>query len=103
MRNMTSQRSSPRTTGASSFDPDALFKVWGDGQKFLPENNGIRSSILKTFNLAEIDSYVYHAIASVTLAQVQEAVDHGGEHGLHAWYLDGNGKPVYLRMLAHCS
>ena len=60
----------------------------------LPKENDLRSSIIAAFNLSSNDSYVYHAIASVTLAQVQEAIAVGGEHELHAWYLDDSGEPV---------
>ena len=84
----------PRTTGAKDFDPDALFRTWKDGQKSLPVNHNLRSSILATFNLPQNDKYIYHAIASVTLEQVQQAIEHGGENGLHAWYIDGNAQPV---------
>ena len=28
------------------------------------------------------------------LGQVQQAIEHGGKDGLHAWYLDENGQPV---------
>ncbi len=34
------------------------------------------------------DTYVYHAMVSVTLAQTQHAVSLGGADGLHAWYRD---------------
>ena len=50
--------------------------------------------MIATFNLPEDDNYVYHAIASVTLAQVQVAIDHGAVSGLHAWYFDREGRPV---------
>lgn len=57
-------------------------------------NNDLRSAILTTFSLLQNDSYIYHAIASVTLAQVQQAIEYGGKNGLHAWYIDEDGKPV---------
>lgn len=34
------------------------------------------------------DTYVYHAIISITLAQAQHAVSLGGADNLHAWYRD---------------
>ena len=83
-----------RTEGASHFEPDALFEAWGKDRKSLPDNDDLKSSIISTFNLPHNDGYVYHATASVTLSQVQEAIDHGSEAGLHAWYLDDEGKPV---------
>lgn len=91
---MDPQRSVPRTTGASHFDPDALFDAWLEGSKSLPVSDNFRSSIVTTFNLSQKDHYVYHAIASVMLGQVQQAIEHGGKDGLHAWYLDENGQPV---------
>lgn len=54
----------------------------------MPENDGFKSSIISIFELPHNDSYVYHATASVTLSQVQEAINYGGKAGLHAWYLD---------------
>lgn len=91
---MTLQQGRPRTKGASHFEPDIIFDSWNKGQKYLPEDDDLRSSIIATFNLPYNDSYVYHAIASVTLSQVQEAINHGGKAGLHAWYMDDEGKPV---------
>ncbi len=91
---MNTKRPCPRTTGTSSFDPDALFGAWRDGRTFLPVNNDLRSAILTTFSLPQKDNYIYHAIASVTLAQVQQAIEYGGKNGLHAWYIDEDGKPV---------
>ena len=83
-----------RTKGSSHFEPDVLFEAWAPPQKALPEDNDFKSSIISTFNLPQNDSYVYHATASVTLSQVQGAVDHGGKSGLHAWYLNEEGVPV---------
>lgn len=83
------------TEGASHFDPDALLEAW-DSSMTIPSDNDLRSSIITTFNLPENDTYVYHAIASVTLAQVQAAISHGAGSGLHAWYLDNEGKPVNI-------
>lgn len=91
---MTLSQGRARTEGASHFEPDVIFDSWSKGRNHLPEDDDLRSSIISTFNLPHNDSYVYHAIASVTLSQVQQAVNHGGKAGLHAWYLDGEGKPV---------
>ena len=91
---MTLQQGRIRTTGSTHFEPDTLFEAWSQNQKRLPENDDLKSSIISTFNLAHNDSYVYYATASVTLSQVQEAIKHGGKAGLHAWYLDDEGKPV---------
>ncbi|MCJ1457744.1 hypothetical protein MMC28_008113 [Mycoblastus sanguinarius] len=88
---MASQFGRGWTEGSYLFNPDALFESWGSGQRTLPEDNDLRSSVISTFKLPHNDSYVYHATASVTLAQVQAAINHGGESGLHAWYLDSDG------------
>ncbi|KAL8956956.1 MAG: hypothetical protein Q9193_005651 [Seirophora villosa] len=84
-----------QTTGSAQFEPDAFFERWAkDSSALLPrEDNDLRSSIIAAFNLPESDNYVYNAIASVTLKQVQEAIEHGGRNGLHAWYVyDGSGE-----------
>ena len=93
---MASKSMPAHTEGSSQFDPGDFFNAWENGQKTLPEDNGLRTSILSTFHLAPSDDYVYHATASVTLAQVQMAINHGGESGLHAWYIDDEGKQVSL-------
>ena len=82
-----------RTTGSVEFVPDKFFDSWGLS-KPIPNGLDMRSSITTAFNLSNNDQYVYHAIASVTLAQVQEAINNGGKHGLHAWYLDNEGNVV---------
>ncbi|KAK7917148.1 hypothetical protein PG985_010756 [Apiospora marii] len=46
------------------------------------------SAVAVSFNLPPRDAYVYHAIVSVTLAQVQHAIGMGGANGLHTWYRD---------------
>ena len=89
-----SQHIEPHTKGSSQFHPDSLFAAWESGQKTLPKDNDLRSSIISTFNLPPNDDYIYHATASVTLSQVQTAINHGGDSGLHAWYLDQEAKPV---------
>ena len=82
-----------QTIGSAEFDPDAFLASWAqDFPTLLPQGNDLRSSIIAAFNLAQSDNYVYHAVASVTLAQVQEAIQHGDENGLHAWYPDEAGK-----------
>ena len=93
---MASSMNTPSLTdGATDCDSDTVFERWAKGQKTTPANNNLRSSIISTFSLPQDDAYVYHAIASVTLSQVQAAINHGGESGLHAWYLDDEGKPVH--------
>ena len=64
----------------------------------MPKDDDLRASITSAFNLSNRDSYVYHAIASVTLSEVQEAIENGNENGLHAWYLDAEGKAVQFSL-----
>ena len=90
---MTLSTHRARTTGSAQFDPDAFFQAWAS-RRTLPEGNDLRSAIVTAFNLPSNDHYVYHAIASVTLADVQQAIAGGDQHGLHAWYLGEDGKPV---------
>ena len=68
------------------------------------EEDNFRDAVITGFGLEQDDSFVYHAIASVTLEQVQSAVDAGTAHGLCDWYLDGDGKVVcILRLTTHSS
>jgi len=88
--------SPPYTAGSRSFDPQQLLQ---DEEKLETANaflgkDDLRSAITIYFSLPENDNYIYHAVASVTLAQVQQAILHGDQHGLHDWYKDGDGRPV---------
>lgn len=58
--------------------------------------NDLRSAITSGFGLPSDDSYVYHAIASVTLAQVEDAVKASTSNGLCDWYQDVEGHQVCL-------
>ena len=83
-----------QTTGSADFQPDVFLASWAkDLKMLLPQENGLLSSIIAAFNLGQSDNYVYHAVASVTLAQAQDAIEHGSDNGLHAWYFDEAGKP----------
>ena len=83
-----------RTVGTSSFEPDEFLEAWANGTTGPPKDNDLRGAIIKAFGLKEDDIYVYHAIASVTLAQVQQVINLGDQNGLHAWYKDQNGEQV---------
>ena len=89
-------KSGPYCAGSASFNPERFFSAWQEGKISAPadKSNDLRTSIRTAFDLPENDPYVYHAIASVTLAQVQTAVNSGAEYGLHSWYRDGEGQPV---------
>ena len=91
---MPSVQRKARTTGSAKWEPDVFFETW-ESSKTLPKDDDLRTSIISAFNLSNRDSYVYHAIASVSLAEVQEAIKNGNENGLHAWYLDTEGKAVH--------
>lgn len=90
---MTSRaRSKAETVGSRNFEPDRFLHSWD--LEGLPVKNNLRSAIVQAFGLREDDNYVYHATASVTLAQVQTAIDHGDANGMHAWYRDEAGNQV---------
>lgn len=84
----------PYTEGVSNFSPDDFFTRWASGEIAAPQDHDLKSSIRKAFNLPTGDKYIYHALVSVTLAQVQRAISFGSQHGLHAWYRDEEGKEV---------
>jgi hypothetical protein len=44
--------------------------------------------------LPENDTYTYHAMTSISLAQAQHAVNMGGVNGLHTWYRQEDGGAV---------
>lgn len=94
---MVPTRPSARTVKSAAFDPVRFFHKWPEQHSgFLPKDDDLRTFIIQAFGLHESDDYVYHAVASVTLAQVQHAINRGaGENGLlHAWYRDAEGKQV---------
>lgn len=82
--------------GSKSFDPNTFFKTYESGKLSIPEaeTNDLRSSICQSFDIPDSDTYVYHAIASVNLHQVQQAISAGSQHGLHAWYRDQDSKQL---------
>jgi hypothetical protein len=84
------------TVGSKKFDPVHLFEDKGllDSARAHLLKNDFRSAIITAFQLPEGDHYEYHATATVTLSQVQAAVDAGSAHGLHNWYLDGESQPI---------
>ncbi|OJD32165.1 transcription factor nrm1 whi5 [Diplodia corticola] len=83
----------PQTIGSRApFDPDEFLSSWS--LELLPQDDDLRGSLTKAFNLPAKDSYVYRATAEVTLDQVQHAIGFGGQHGLHGWYVDDENKPI---------
>ena len=83
------------TVGSKDFQPNQLFgdKALIDSYHSHLNNNDFRTAIITAFHLPPNDDYIYHATASVTLSQVQTAINAGSSHGLHDWYLDSNSKP----------
>ena len=82
------------TQGSQTFDPDAFFEAWAQETLTPPYDNDFRKFIIKAFGLKPDDSFVYRAIAEVTLLQAQTYLEFGGQGGLHGWYLDEEGKEV---------
>jgi hypothetical protein len=82
------------TQGSPSFDPDAFFEAWAQETLTPPYDNDFRKFIIKAFGLKPNDSFVYRAVAEVTLLQAQTYLEFGGQGGLHGWYLDEEGKEV---------
>lgn len=90
----------PSCVGAPAFDPttrvqdpDARAQALG----FLSEKNDVAAAVRAYFQLPAHDTYLYRAVATVTLAQVQHVVSLGGVNGLHAWYAapdDENSSPL---------
>lgn len=83
------------TVGSTTFDPKQLFidESLKSQVRSLLDKNDFQSAVHVAFQLSESDDYIYHATASVTLAQVQNAVNAGSKNGLHDWYIDDDGKP----------
>ena len=75
------------------FDVDTLFDSAAlERAKAQLDRNDLQSAIVTYFNLTSNDDHVYHAIASVSLSQIQTAVAAGRLHGLHDWYLNDAGQ-----------
>ncbi|KAF2456279.1 hypothetical protein BDY21DRAFT_415907 [Lineolata rhizophorae] len=95
----------PFTLRSAAFSPDAFFDNWNPRRALPAEEtddaadnaggrNDFRAAVVRAFNLKPDDDYVYHATASVTLAQVQQALNAGRKGGLHAWYRDQDGNEI---------
>ena len=95
-----STRAKPYTVGSLSFGPDRFFSEWDES--ILSRDNDLKQCIIRAFGLKSNDDYIYHAVASVTLDQVQAVINAGGLNGMHAWYRDGKGEQV-MRRLRPCN
>lgn len=78
----------PSCVGAPAFDPSTrvLDAAARAETRTLLDKNDFAGAIRTYFQLPPHDTYVYRAVANVTLAQVQHVVSLGGANGLHAWY-----------------
>ncbi|KAI1779355.1 hypothetical protein F4818DRAFT_247839 [Hypoxylon cercidicola] len=76
--------------GAPSWNPTAYAAdtaLHERAEALLAQDN-LQAAVVASFSLPppRRDPYVYHAIVSVTLPEVQHVVSLGGQNGLHAWY-----------------
>jgi hypothetical protein len=74
--------------GSPSWRPDEFVEDeerQKEAEERLGQNDLLRA-VAVAFRIPERDAYVYHAMTSVTLAEVQRVVGLGGVNGLHAWY-----------------
>jgi hypothetical protein len=81
-----------RTLGSSDFDPDVFFHRW----VLRLDQKSFQDFINEVFGLESPDEYIYHATASVTLHQVQVALNAGDSNKLHEWCRDNNGRAVSI-------
>lgn len=79
-----------------AFDPDERVHDTQAREEALAhlQKDEFADAISSWFKLPKNDKYVYHAITSVLLPQVQEIVSRGGANGLHAWYRNEAGEVV---------
>lgn len=82
--------------GSQQFDPLQCVKDKTKQRQIvqLLFQNDLFGAICLLFDLDKSDTYVYHAVASVQLHQVQRIVNMGGLNGLHDWYFKSSGEPV---------
>lgn len=93
---MSSKIKFTHCVGNSAFKPKDLIKDTErqeQAQSFLAKDD-LYSASRVLLGLPEPDTYTYHAMTSVTLAQVQHIVNLGGVNGLHAWYRQEDGASV---------
>ena len=90
-----------QTQDSNNFDPDKFFEAWKKEEVTPPYDNDFRKFIIRAFGLEYTDSFVYRAVAEVTLLQAQTYVEFGGQGALHKWYVDGEGNQVSLLAKLH--
>lgn len=83
--------------GNPAFNPDELI---GDAERqkkaaeYLAKDDDLYTASRVLLGLPEPDTYTYHAMTSVKLAEVQRVVSAGGVNGLHTWYRHEDRSPV---------
>lgn len=93
------------TIGSKKFTPDNFSEQWQklyqSTTTFIDDTweDGFRDSIIGAFDLPQEDDFVYHAVMSVTLADVQGAVNAGLAKPLCVWYRDEKGDSVGERSI----
>ncbi|KAK4995369.1 hypothetical protein LTR28_000546 [Elasticomyces elasticus] len=76
----------------TSFTPDKFFDNWQNGTLRPPYDGNFRKFILSSFGLPPSDTYIYKAVAEISLLQAQTYMDFGAQGRLHEWYRDAEGK-----------
>lgn len=92
-----SRLSEPRyCVGSPSFRPDTASNDASIKQQVQEHltNDDLYNASRALLGLSQNDDYVYHATASVRLAEVQHIVSLGAVNGLHAWYKNEDGSAV---------
>lgn len=82
--------------GSTEFNPLAVCRdeLLRDHVGELLQKNDLYQACRLLFKLPDNDDYVYHATASVRLAEVQHIVQLGAVNGLHTWYQTEDGSQV---------
>jgi hypothetical protein len=88
MARSSTSRSFRYCEGSPSWDPSAYVsnkELQSQASELLAKDD-LDSAIRISFSIPRSDKYTYHAMVSVSLAQVQHVVGLGDANGLHAWY-----------------
>lgn len=82
--------------GSRGFDPDQQVKDQTALETAFEHlrRDQLGDAITSWFKLPRADVYPYHAMTTVRLPQVQQAVNARSANGLHDWYRDEDDKPV---------
>lgn len=82
--------------GNPSFSPTDYVQdteLQSKANELLKKDDLYHATVL-SFGLPERDTYTYHAMTAVKLAQVQHVVGLGSSNNLHAWYRTADGSVV---------